>query len=169
MGIFLAEGKTVNELITEKGMTFREVARATGASYRTIAKYAHKAGWTRNGIKTFLTVEQVTVILEAMKGKAFNGVGEAAKLAGVLQGIETPRSRALRIDLLHKQIEAELEAEIRGLKAEVRTLKTRLHESNTLLDLRTSGLQSIQRIAEVSALVISDRDDVAAACDRTTN
>jgi hypothetical protein len=51
----------------DRRMTLRQVAKATGASYRTVAAYAQKAGWTENGKLTLLTEEQVTVILEAMK------------------------------------------------------------------------------------------------------
>lgn len=132
-----------------KRMTLMQVAEATGASYSTVAAYARKAGWTENGKRTLLTEEQATIVLEAMK----RGNNNQHDLPSSLQGIDTAKSRALRIDLLHRQIEAEMQGEIDELKF-------KLTETRQLLERRTAGLETIQRIAEAGGLVMSDRDDV---------
>jgi phage antirepressor YoqD-like protein len=106
-------GKEMDEEI-EMVMTLAEVAEVTGASYRTVAAYAKKAGWTRNGVVTQLNGPQIAVIVEAMKAPASSGT--KSNLAAQMQGVETAQSRALRIDLLHKQIEAEMQAEIDELR-----------------------------------------------------
>ena len=132
-------------------MTLREVAEVTGAAYRTVAAYAQKAGWTENGKLTLLDERQVTVILEAMK--ADKSSGTKSNLAAQVQGIDTTKSRALRIDLLHRRIEAEMQGEIDELKGKLASAKA-------LLDYRTAGLETIQRIAEACGLIMSDRDDI---------
>lgn len=135
----------------DRRMTLREVAEVTGAAYRTVAAYAQKAGWTENGKLTLLDERQVTVILEAMK--ADKSSGTKSNLAAQVQGIDTTKSRALRIDLLHRRIEAEMQGEIDELKGE-------LSAARKLLDYRTAGLETIQRIAEAGGLIMSDRDDI---------
>jgi hypothetical protein len=110
-------------------MTLRQVAQVTGAAYSTVAAYAQKAGWTENGKRTLLDEKQVTIILEAMKAPKSSGTkanlaaqtqgiettpvasGRKSKLLFETEGIDTARSRALRIDLLHRRIEAETQAE----------------------------------------------------------
>ena len=111
----------------ERRTTLREIAEATGAAYRTVAAYAQKAGWTRNGARTFLTEEQATIIIEAMKASSTGGAmhtkagGET--LRNVVQGVETTQSRAVRIAVmaqrqqeLSKQIQAEMQSEITELR-----------------------------------------------------
>jgi hypothetical protein len=139
----------------DRRMTLRQVAVATGAAYRTVAEYARKAGWTSNGKRTLLDERQVTLILEAMKKSNSN----QHDLARSLQGIDTSKSRALRIDLLHRRIEAEMQAEINDLNV-------RLKETENLLEYRTTGLETIQRIAEAGGLLMSDRDDIQAMYGR---
>jgi hypothetical protein len=136
-------------------MTLRQVAQVTGAAYSTVAAYAQKAGWTENGKLTLLSEEQVTVILEAMKRTQNN----QHDLPSSLEGIDTTKSRALRIDLLHRQIEAEM-------RSEIDELRTDLEETRQLLDYRTAGLETIQRIAEAGGIIMSDRDDVEATYRR---
>jgi len=144
-------------------MTLKEVAEATGAAYSTVAAYAQKAGWTVNGKQTLLDERQVTLIVEAMK-QAHNGgrkgSGGGANLANNLEGVNTSKSRALRIDLLHRQIEAEMQGEINDLKRENAALHADLNAKQHLLGERTTGLETYQRIAEASGLALSDRDDV---------
>jgi hypothetical protein len=137
----------------DRRMTLRQVAEATGAAYSTVAAYAKKAGWTENGKLTLLTEEQVTVILEAMKAPVASG--RKSSLLFETEGIDTTKSRALRIDLLHRRIEAEMEAEIGELQND-------LASTRQLLDRRTAGLEMIQRIAEAGGLIASDRDDIEA-------
>jgi hypothetical protein len=138
-------------------MTLRQVAAATGASYRAVANYVQKAGWTENGKLTLLSEEQVTIIVEVMKTPKSSG--RKSNLAFEMQGIDTTRSRTLRIDLLHRQIEAEMQSEIDELR-------TDLEETRQLLGYRTAGLETIQRIAEAGGLVVSDRDDIEATYRR---
>jgi phage antirepressor YoqD-like protein len=102
----------------DRRMTVREVAERVGVAYSTVAGYAQKAGWTENGKQTLLAENQVTLIVEAMK----RGTNNQHNLPSGLEGVETTKSRALRVDLLHKQIEAELNAEI----AELRVLNAAL-------------------------------------------
>ena len=111
-------------LHSDKRMTLKEIAGKTGASYRTVADYAQRAGWTENGKQTLLNEKQVTVILEAMKQAHHNQTKDT--LQATLQGIETAQSRAVRIAVLSqqqkeidRQIQAELEAEIAELKAKI--------------------------------------------------
>jgi phage antirepressor YoqD-like protein len=83
---------------------WREIESVAGAA--TVKKIEH-------GKPTYWTEFEVTLLLEKMKGNANN----QSDLPSRLEGVETSKSRALRIELLHKQIEAELEAEIAELKA----------------------------------------------------
>jgi hypothetical protein len=130
-------------------MTLRQVADSIGASYRTVVSYAQKAGWTENGKLTLLTEEQVTVILEAMKRNKNN----QHDLASSLQGIDTSKSRVLRIDLLHRQIEAEMQSEIDELKRDLAALRQ-------MFNYQAAGLENVQRIAEAGDLIINDREDL---------
>jgi ribosomal protein S13 len=143
----------MNEL-TKQGdnrMTLRQVAEATGAAYRTAAEYAKKAGWTKNGKLTLLTEEQVTVLVEAIKSPVSSGT--KANLAAQTQGVETALTAALKLDMLYRQIDEIKTAEIARLNAD-------LAATRQLLDYRTSGLETIQRIAEAGGLLNSDRDDL---------
>jgi transposase len=110
----------MNNLTTGKSMTVKEIAEQTGVAYRTVAEYAKELfpELVSNGKTTYLKEAQVTIILEKMKLATNN----QHDLASRLQGVEAPQSRALRIDLLHRQIEAEMESEIAELKTEVKTL-----------------------------------------------
>ena len=144
----------------DKRMTLKEVAGATGAAYSTVAAYAQKAGWTQNGKQTLLDERQVTLIVEAMKEKAFNGVGEASKLTSVLEGIETSQSLDLQLALVERKAHElwkrkALEQEARAVKAELELLS-----AERLLADRTTGLSTYQRIAEAGGFALSDRDDV---------
>jgi hypothetical protein len=96
-------------------MTLQEIADVTGASYSTVAKYAQNAGWTKNGVHTLLDEKQVTAIVEAMKFPVSSGT--KSNLLSELEGTETSESRALRIELLYRQIDIERQAEIKGLKS----------------------------------------------------
>jgi hypothetical protein len=145
-------------------MTRRQVAEATGAAYSTVAAYAQKAGWTRNGKITLLDDEQVTLIVEAMKTAKSSGA--KSNLAFQMQGVETGKSRLLRMKILQEEMNALYEAEIRDLKAENRVLTARVESAENLLEQRTEGLEAIQRIAEAGGLLMSDRDDLYSAYRR---
>ena len=108
----------------------------------------------------FPSEAQVTVIVEAMKQKAVNGVGEAAKLASVLQGTETTQSLDFQLALIERKAHElwkrkALEQEGRAVRAE-----QQLQATQNLLDRRTEGLSVIQRIAEAGGCLMSDRDDL---------
>jgi phage antirepressor YoqD-like protein len=105
----------------DKRITLQEIAMVTGAAYSTVAAYAQKAGWTENGKQTLLDDNQAAIIVEAMKVPKASG--RESNLLFQIEGIETTKSRALRIDLLHRQIEAEMNAEIADLRAENAELK----------------------------------------------
>jgi hypothetical protein len=80
-----------------------------------------------------------------------------------MQGIETGKSRLLRMKILQEEMNALYEAEIRDLKAENRALTARAASAENLLERRTEGLETIQRIAEAAGLLTSDRDDLYSA------
>jgi hypothetical protein len=147
----------------DKRCTLREVADVTGAAYSTVAAYAQKAGWTENGKATLLTEEQATVIIEAMKRGANNQHG----LPSRSEGVDTTKSRALRIDLLHRQIEAEMQAEIADLDRRLKTTEAAYgrevldHKATkNLLSERETGLGVYQRICEDRSFMLSDQDDL---------
>ena len=131
----------MKELTKGKTMTLKEIAEATGASYSTVAAYAQKAGWTENGKQTLLNESQVTIILEAMKTQASSGA--KSNLLNEIEGIDTSQSRALRIDLFHKRIEEELQAEIAELKAKAEADRPKVElydqcmESGSLMSIST--------------------------------
>jgi hypothetical protein len=132
-------------------MTLRQIAKITGAAYSTAAAYAKKAGWTENGKATLLSEKQATIILEAMKIPKASG--RKSNLLNETEGINTTESRALRIALLHYQIEAEMQAEIEELR-------NSLASADRLIDHQAAGLETIQRIAEAGGLIKTDRDDI---------
>jgi hypothetical protein len=135
----------------DKRMTLRQISEVTRVAYSTVAAYAKKAGWTENGKLTLLDDRQATIIIEAMKVPIASG--RKSNLLFETEGINTAKSRALRIDLLHRQIEAEMQSEIDELRND-------LAVTRQLLDYRTSGLETIQRIAEAGGLINSDRNDI---------
>jgi hypothetical protein len=94
-----------NEMKKSKGngkkITLKEIADITGASYRTVASYAQKAGWTQNGKQTWLDEKQATVIIEVMKAPVSSGT--KSNLASEMQGIETERSDEFRLAMLYKE------------------------------------------------------------------
>jgi hypothetical protein len=146
--------------------TLREVAKATGAAYRTVAAYAQKAGWTKNGRITLLTDEQVTVILEAMK----RGTNNQHDLASRSQGIETGQSRVLQLYMLHKQMQKIYEAEIADMNKRLTVAEAAYgrevldhNATKALLGEREAGLALYQRICENHDLMLSDRDDLSSA------
>jgi hypothetical protein len=150
--------------ITKQGdrrMTLRQVAKATGASYKTVAAYAQKAGWTENGKLTLLTNEQVTIIVEAMKRGHTGGPGNiAGSLRTSLQGIETALTPALKLVELTELIKRSYEQIDEIKTAEIALLNADLVATRQLLDYRTAGLETIQRIAEAA---IMDMGKAAAA------
>jgi phage antirepressor YoqD-like protein len=102
-------------------MTVREVAEYLGCNPETVKGHIRDMfpNIMENGKTTYLNEAQITVILERIKKTTSEHRGaESVNLQRSVVGIETTHSRAFRIELLHKQIEAELNAEIAELKAE---------------------------------------------------
>jgi DNA-directed RNA polymerase subunit L len=100
-------------------------------------------------------------------GAEFYKKEEGETLHNVMQGIETEKSRVVRVAILAQrqheinlQIQAEMKAEIAELKSKNKTLSADLQATKSLLDRRTDGLSMIQRIAEAGGLVTTDRDDL---------
>jgi hypothetical protein len=89
-----------------KTMTIRELAETIGCHPETIKGHIREL-WPdlmANGVTTFLNEDQATAILEKMKQPVSSGA--AANLQFQIAGTETNKSRALRIELLHRQMEA---------------------------------------------------------------
>jgi phage antirepressor YoqD-like protein len=130
----------IQQLTAERKMTVKEVADVLGCNPETVKKHIREF-WPdvmKNGVVTYLTEAQVTVILERMKqGKAYahnvSGGDVAAYNSGIV-ATETTQSRAFRIELLHKQIEAELEAEIIELKSKAETDKPKVEFFDQVAD-----------------------------------
>jgi DNA-binding Lrp family transcriptional regulator len=110
----------------DKRMTVREVAEALGCHSETIKQHVRKLfpQLMEKGKETYLNEAQVTIVLESVKTPVSSGT--VANLQSQIVGVETAQSRALRIDLLHRQIEAEMQAEIAEQKARAEAAEERL-------------------------------------------
>ena len=122
----------MNEIQTlnEKRVTLQEIANITGAAYSTVAAYAQRAGWTKNGVQTLLDETQVTIIIEAMKQATTN----QSNLPSRLEGVETSQSRALQLKMLNEQMQAIYEAELAELRAEKEHLQIEAAENKPKLE-----------------------------------
>jgi predicted transcriptional regulator len=143
----------------EKRMTVREVALQLSCNPETVRGHIRELfpGLMRNGKTTYLDEKQVTIILEKMKMPVSSGT--VANLQSQIAGTETALSPALKLEMLYRQIDEIKTAEITRLNAE-------LSATTRLLDARTAGLATIQRIAEAGGLITSDRDDIEATYRR---
>jgi DNA-binding Lrp family transcriptional regulator len=158
----------------EKRMTVKEVAEQLSCSCETVKKHIRKLfpNLMKERATTYLTEEQVTVVLERMKvsNSHFNNRTDNARVASS----ETAMSDEFRLAMLYKQDAeimrqaAELERKLH-IKTKTKLLKTetRLRETECRLgqeviahDRTKNGLATYQRIAESAGLVKSDRDDV---------
>jgi hypothetical protein len=162
----------------DKRMTLRQIAAITGAAYSTVAAYAQKAGWTVNGEKTLLDERQTTIIIEAMKqgetGAAMHKREEGSTFHNVIEAVSTDLTPAIQLKILaekreelHRQELDILNAEIARVsqekQREINAIRGELTATKKLLEYRTSGLETIQRIAESGGLVLSDKDDLYSA------
>jgi hypothetical protein len=111
----------------------------------------------QNGKRTYLDEKQVTIILEKIKQPVSSGTH--SNLSSQLTGTETALTPALKLEMLYRQID-----EIKT--TEIVRLNDELSVTRQLLDKRTAGLETIQRIAESGGLVMSDRDDIEATYRR---
>jgi phage antirepressor YoqD-like protein len=129
-----AEEEAMNDRAAEKTMTVREVAEQLGCNPETVKGHIRELfpGLMENGKATYLTETQVTVILEKMKMPVSSGA--KSNLQFEIVGIDTMKSRALRIEMLHRQIETEMEAEIAELRAEKEAMKPKAEYHDRLVD-----------------------------------
>jgi hypothetical protein len=156
-------------------MTVREVAKQFGCSPETVKGHIRDLfpGLMQNGKTTYLTPPQVTIILEKMKQGAENIRGnqyrtneESSTYKARLVGTETSLTPLLQIELLQREKDA-INDKIQAIKdAEIARLNDDLAAATRLLERRTAGLETIQRIAEAGGLIMSDRDDVTATYRR---
>jgi phage antirepressor YoqD-like protein len=120
----------MNELtFSEKTMTVKEVAEQLGCNPETIKGHIRELfpDLMRNGKTTYLNEAQATVVLESIKKSTAEHRGlESVNLQRSVVGVETTQSRALRINLLHRQIEAEMRAEIDEQKARAERAESKL-------------------------------------------
>jgi phage antirepressor YoqD-like protein len=117
----------MNELtLSGKTMTVREMAKALGCDPETVKGHIRELfpDLMRNGKLTYLNEAQVTIVLERMKKPVSSGA--AANLQFQIAGSETSQSRVLRIYLLHRQIEEEMQAEIDEQKARAEHAESKL-------------------------------------------
>jgi hypothetical protein len=172
--IFKGEIMRSAKLITKNNqqkMTLKEVAKVTGAAYRTIADYAQRAGWTQNGKKALLDELQVTAIIEAMKESSGQGGKRAAagkaRLALAMQGQETTQSLDFQLALVERKAHElwkrkALEQEARAVRAETKVLDLEWRN-----DRLASGCETHQRMLESGGFIMSDSDDLLALYGRT--
>jgi transcriptional antiterminator len=150
----------MNELSTGKTMTVKEVAEQLRCTPEAVKNHIRELfpRLMENGKPTYLNEAQVTIILEKMRQPVSSGT--VANLQSQIVGIEAPQSRALRIDLLHRQIEAEMETEIAELKTEVKTLAFERDEARIQYEMTHEDLRHANSKLEVVGLHLSDRDDM---------
>ncbi|MDR0639236.1 MAG: hypothetical protein LBG27_10140 [Spirochaetaceae bacterium] len=127
-------------------MTIRQIADITGAAYSTVAAYAQKAGWTKNGKATLLDDRQTTIIVEAMKQANSN----QHDLPRSLEGTETALTPALKLEMLYRQIDEIKTAEIARLKSENTRLQIKADEHETYL--------TVKRVAKLNHIRWSSLD-----------
>jgi hypothetical protein len=125
---------------------WREIETCAGATQVKIIE---------KGKPTYWTEAELTLLLEKMKGNANN----QHDLGSSLEGTETALTPALKLEILYRQIDEIKTAEIARLNAD-------LAATQQLLEYRTAGLATIQRIAEAGGLIMSDRDDLEATYRR---
>lgn len=96
-----------NGFTTERTMTIKEVADALGAGYDVIASKARELGFTRNGVKTFLTLDQVQMLKDNYRPSTFE---VATKVNNAVTDIDIERM-TLQVIQYHQNRIHELELE----------------------------------------------------------
>jgi phage antirepressor YoqD-like protein len=141
-------------------MTVREAARALGCNPETVRGHIREL-WPdlmRNGVATYLTEDQATVILASIKKSSSERRGlESVNLQRSVVGIETPKSRLLQMKILQEQMNALYEAEIAELRAENLRQKERLADAEpkaAALDAISAGKgdMTVRELAAILAL-----------------
>jgi phage antirepressor YoqD-like protein len=153
-GYTLKEELMINE---DSQMTVKEVAEALGCNPETVKRHIRELYpvLMENGKTTYLNETQITVILEKMKQES--GIGAGVNLQNQIVGTETAQSRALRIDFLHRQIEAEMQAELDEQKARAEKAENKLAitapKAETLDKITASDSDiSVRELASVLAI-----------------
>jgi transposase len=133
----------------DKRMTVREVAQVLGVSARVVQLTTKRLfpEIIRNGVPTYLNETQVTAI--KLKLESHHN----------LEGTFEAYTRLEKQLYIAKALQLAYE-EIQDLEAENLRVKSELSKAQWLLEKRTTGLETIQRIAEAGGLVMSDRDDI---------
>lgn len=155
-----AKSNLLNEIegiaTSQSRVTVKEVARILNVSIEVIQKHIRLLypDLMKNGVTTYLNEEQVTRIKQAIEPRTLIRGG-----ADVLTDIEADE---LAVKLLsHYKAKNELwkrkalEQEGRAVRAE-----TKLLEVQSILNHRTAGLETYQRIAESEGFMLSDFDDL---------
>ena len=122
---------------TGKTMTVREVANVFGCDPETVKKHIRELypDLMKNGVTTYLTETQITVILESIKKTTAEHRGkESVNLQRSVVGIDTSKSRVLRLQVLYKQVQDIYEAEIAELQAKVEEDKPKVEFYDTVAD-----------------------------------
>jgi len=110
----------------DRRMSVREVAEALGCTPETVKSHI-RVLWPdlmKNGVTTYLTETQVTVILEKLKIPVSSGA--KSNLQFEIAGVETSQSRVLKLQMLQKQMQNIYEAEIADLKAKAEADKPKV-------------------------------------------
>lgn len=138
----MANNKLVKK--NDERMTIQEVAKTIGCTPETIKMYVRELwpGFMRRGVTTYLTEDQMTIVLDRIKTPVASG--HSANLQVQLVGVSTSKSRALRVARLNAEIQKELEAEIAELKASEHDLQLRLGEAQEWF--------TVKRVASINGI-----------------
>ena len=129
----LSAGARMNELeLFEKTMTVREVANTLGVAESTVRNIVGSHGWAKNGVRTQLTEEQITIITKEMKSNSSiahqkNSLLVTSKVATRLEILENYKSAT-------EALISMLESEKAELQAENEKQKEQLAEQKPLVD-----------------------------------
>ena len=113
--------------VSTKRMTVKEVADALRCDPETVKNHIRELfpNIMRNGVTTYLTETQATIILERLKSPVSSGA--KSNLQNEIVGIETSQSRMLQLQILQNQMQAIFDAELADLRGNV----ARLSDENT--------------------------------------
>jgi hypothetical protein len=143
----------MNELVQGKRMTVREVAEQFGCSAETVKGHIRDLfpGLMQNGVTTYLTPPQVTIILERIQKTTSEHRGaESVNLQRSVIGIETALTPALKLEMLYRQIDEIKTAEIDRLRSDNTRLQIKADEHETYL--------TVKRVAKLNNLPWSSLD-----------
>mgnify|MGYP002622580256 CR=1 FL=1 len=140
-----------NELdLFEKTMTVKEVAEALGIAESTIRNIVGNHGWAKNGVRTYLTEEQVTIISREMKSaysiaQQKDTLLAASKVATRLEILENYKAATEALVQMLESEKAELQAENERQKQQLIEQKPMVDGYQTFLATHNSF--TMQRVA----------------------